>query len=485
MRKFLAIVAIVSALALTACGGQATSTPTPTEEPEPTTAPTEAPTDEPTAEAESVAATEAPTDEPTESPSEEPEATVAPTEAPTEETEATVAPTEEEPTAEAAAGATEAPTEEPTAEAESADATEESTDEVSAVAATQAPTDETVAAGETFVKTDWTCPEGFSGQQLSIYNWAAYIGDHTVSDFEILCDVTVVYDVYDSDEALITKMRQGNPGYDLGFPTDYANSIMSREELLGEVDKTKIPNFSNLSERFINQPFDPDNKYSVPYLWGTTGIGYNRAKVGEDITSFKQMFEYEGNVGWIDNARSMIGLALIELGFDPNSTNPEEIEQAKQFLIDHSANLVVIAADDGDSLLVQGEIDIVVEYGGDLYQQIVENGDDYVYIAPAGAVLDITSVVILKDAPNPDLAHVFIDYMLDPQVGAHIVDTVRYATPNQAAIDGGFIPEEILNNPAVSPNPEDQVSMWFVADIGDAEQLYNDAWDEIKVQIGQ
>jgi spermidine/putrescine transport system substrate-binding protein len=369
-----------------------------------------------------------------------------------------------------------------------ADESEPSTEATAEPTADSAETESEEADASTAdgvsVQTEWVCPEGFSGQQLSIYNWATYIGDTTVSDFEALCGVTVVYDVYDSDDALITRMRQGNPGYDLGFPTDYATAVLRREELLEPVDKSQIPNFANLGERFINQPFDPENQFSVPYLWGTTGIGYNRAKVGE-ITSFQQLFEYDGNVAWMENTRSMMGIALIQLGFDPNSTDPDEIEQAKQFLINNSDNVAVIAADDGDSLLVQGEVDIAVEYGGDMYQQILENGDDYAYIAPPGAVLDITSVVILKDAPNVELAHVFIDYMLDPNVAAHIVDTVRYATPNQAAIDGGFIPEEILNNPAVSPAPEDQTSMWFVNDIGDVEQLYNDAWDEIRVNIGQ
>lgn len=359
-----------------------------------------------------------------------------------------------------------------------------------APATTPTPTEE-VAADDadaslsTFVQTAWDCPDEFRGQQLSIYNWATYIGSSTVSDFEILCGVQVVYDVYDSDEALIARMRQGNPGYDLGFPTDYATSVMIREGLLAEVDKSLLPNFANLSDVFIDQAFDPGNQYSVPYLWGTTGIGYNRTRVEGEITSFRQLFEHAGSVAWLEDGRRMIGLALLELGFDPNSTNPDEVEQAKQFLISNSGNVRIIAADDGDSLLVQGEVDMVVEYGGDMYQQILENGEDYVYIAPSGAILDITSVVILKDAPNSALAHAFIDYLLDPAVAAHIVDTVRYATPNEAAIEAGFISEEILSNSAINPDEEAQQTMWFVEDIGDAETLYNDAWDEIKVSIGQ
>lgn len=340
---------------------------------------------------------------------------------------------------------------------------------------------------ETAVDTEWTCPEGFEGQTLSIFNWATYIGDDTVADFEKLCGVTVLYDVYDSDESLIARLRQGNPGYDVAFPTDYAVAIMIREGLAAEIDHEKIPNLANNYEIYLDPYFDPGNKHSVPYVWGTTGIGYDIDRTGEEITTWDQVFEYEGRVAWVDSPRTMIAIALTVLGLDPNTVDPDEIDQAKQFLIDHSSNVVAIAGDDGDALLAQGEVDIAIEYGGDVFQQISEcECDNLRYAVPeVGAIRDLTSIVLLADGPNPELAQVFMDYMMDKDVHAAIVNTIYYPSPNREAIENGLIDPEFLANPAGNPPEETLDTMFFILDVGEeAEQLYNDAWDEIVIMTG-
>lgn len=374
---------------------------------------------------------------------------------------------------------------------EEADATEETaTDEAEATeeadATEEAAADATneVAAAEI---EPWVCPPGFEGQTLSLYNWATYIGDNTVADFEEACGVTVLYDIYDSDEILISRLRQGNPGYDAAFPTDYAVAILIREGLAAEIDLNNIPNFANADPAFLNQHFDPENKHSVPYVWGTTSIAYNNTSVTDPIESWEDFFNYEGRVAWIDVARVMIGSALLVLGKDPNSTDPADIEEAKQYLIDHSANVIRIAGDDGDSLLAQGEVDAVVEYGGDIHQQLVDcQCQDYTYVLPEeGAFIDITSIVLLADGPNPELAQVWMDYVLHPQVGADITNTIAYPSPNRIANEMGLILPELTNDPSVTPSQSDVEKMHFVMDVGDAEQLYNDAWDEVKVAIGQ
>lgn len=174
----------------------------------------------------------------------------------TEATENTTAATEEA-TEEAGEEATAEATEDTTA-ATTEEASTDSTEETTAVAteeSTEGSTETTNSTG-TFVDTEWTCPEGFEGQTLSLFNWATYIGDNTVSDFEKLCGVSVQYDVYESDEALIARLRQGNPGYDLAFPTDYAVAIMARDGLVGEIDLDNIPNVANIDERYLKPYFD-------------------------------------------------------------------------------------------------------------------------------------------------------------------------------------------------------------------------------------
>lgn len=337
------------------------------------------------------------------------------------------------------------------------------------------------------VDTEWTCPEGFEGQTLSVFNWATYIGDSTVSDFETLCGVNIIYDVYDSDETVVALLRNGNPGYDIGFNTDYAVDIMAREGLLGEIDLANIPNIVNIDERYLKPYFDPENKHSVPYVWGTTGIGYNIKATGREITKWEDVFEYEGRISWVDSPRAMFGAALTVLGLDPNTTAPDDIELAKQYLIEHSSNVVAIAADDGDALLAQGEVDIAVEYGGDVFQQIAEcECDTLRYVVPEkGGILDLTSIQLFANGPNPALAQVFMDYLLDPHVHAAIINTIYYPSPNKVAMELGLIDPDFLENPAGNPPPEVISEMFYIMAVDpDAEQAYNDAWDEVKIYAG-
>lgn len=332
----------------------------------------------------------------------------------------------------------------------------------------------------------WTCPEGFAGQTLNVFNWTTYIGETTIEDFERLCDVTVTYDNFDSNEAMVARLRQGNPGFDVVFANEYIIPVMIREELVLPINLDNIPNIVNIADRWRGLSFDPNNAYSVPYLWGTTGIAYNVEKVGEPITSWEQVFNYNGPVAWLNDSRSTLSVALNLLGFDPSSTNPDEIAQARDYLLQRSSNVVAIHNDDGQLMLERGEVDIVIEYGGDIYQLITScECDTYTYVIPdEGSVADIASMLVPTGAQNPALAEVFMDYILDPAVGAMIVNFTTYATPNQAAIDSGFIDPAILSNPAITPNETALENMWFLEDVGDAEQAYNDAWDEILILAG-
>ncbi len=336
-------------------------------------------------------------------------------------------------------------------------------------------------------KIAWTCPEGFEGQTLSVYNWATYIGSNTIRTFEALCGVKVVYDVYDNNEAMVARLRQGNPGYDIAFPNDYIIPLMIRENLVIEVDSTRIPNIANLADSWRGMAFDPDNVYTVPYLWGTAGIAYNVNHIATPPQTWIDIFTYDGKVAWINESRTMMSVALNTLGYEPNSTDADEIAAARDFLVAHAGNVVAVASDDGQALLERGEVDMVIEYGGDILQLAIDcECEDFAYVLPKdGTVLDIATMVLLADAPNPDLALVFMDYILDPYVNSQIVNEVAYPTANQAAIDSGFIAEDLLNDPLVFPNLENAEDSWFLDDIANADVLYNDAWDEVLILIGK
>lgn len=334
----------------------------------------------------------------------------------------------------------------------------------------------------------WVCPEGFEGQTLNVYNWSTYIAEDTIPNFEEACGVSVNYDIFDSDDTMLTRIRQGNPGYDIVVPSGDTVAVMIREELLIPLDPEAIPNMENIDPLFLNPPYDPESAYSVPYQWGTVGLGYNTEVFPDGITSWEQMYEHDGPVAWLDDRRATFGVALIELGYDPNTTDTDEIAEARDYLIEKGSNVVAVAADDGQVLLERGDVDITVEYSGDIFALADEcECDTYAYVIPEeGANLWTDNLAIPVDAPNPELAMVFIDYVLDPQVGADISNYTAYASPNKTAIDLELIDPEYLDNPAIYPDPNGDTILFLIKEADpDTEQAYNDAWDELLIFLGQ
>jgi spermidine/putrescine transport system substrate-binding protein len=350
----------------------------------------------------------------------------------------------------------------------------------------------------------WTCPEGFAGQTLSIFNWGTYISDednpdtadvneNLIENFEQLCSVSVIYDgTMESSEALLARLRGGNPGYDLAMPTGYIIPLLIEEQLIVPINLDTIPNAANINPNLANPWYDPEQMYSLPYFWGTIAIGYNYARVGEDITRWEQFFTYDGPVSWLEDRRSVLGIALLMLGFDPNSEDPAEVDQAVQYLIDNSANVVTIAQDDGQVLLARGDVDMAIEYNGDIFQiaadceASADCSDDFRYVIPQeGSVRWTDNMVIPAGAPNQALAEVFMDYLYDPMIAAINANFVQYGSPNGVAVSEGLIDEALLTNPGIYPTAEIDALLFEVLDMPDAEILYSDAWEVVKLAIGR
>ena len=368
-----------------------------------------------------------------------------------------------------------------------------------AVLAQDATEEATAEAG-----TPWTCPDGFQGQTLSFYNWATYVAEDTIPNFEAACGVTVEVTNFGSNEEMLDTLRQENKGYDVIVPSDYTVSIMRAEGLLEPLDKDQIPNIANISPDLMNRDFDPGNEYSVPYQWGTVGVGYDvnavAATLGEgtEITSWEQIFNYpERRVAWLDDGRIMIGTALVYLGFSPNTHNLDELQQAVDFLIESGQkNVVALAPDNGQEMLATDQVDVVTEYNGDIFQvaeacaaDATACGTEYKYVIPQeGGNVWIDNLSIPVGAPNKALAEVFINYILDPQVGADISNYTLYASPNKAAIDAGLIDPAYLSSTAIYPDEAAMSNLFNLLGFSDdleVEQAYNDAWTDIKIALGQ
>lgn len=332
----------------------------------------------------------------------------------------------------------------------------------------------------------WECPPEFAGQTLNVYNWSLYIGETTVPTFEELCDVEVVYDVYDTTEVVISRLREGNPGYDVVFMSDFMITMMIEEGYLEPLDYSKIPNFANIGAEFTDPAYDPGNAYSVPYLWGTTGIFVNTNEVTEPVTSWEQFFNYDGPVAWLDEATTMIALGALLTGHEPNPTSEEVVLEARDYLIEHGGNVRTISADI-IPLMETGEVDMAIGYNGEAYQLLESCQCDYFsYVIPdEGSNIYMDAMSIPVGAQNPDLAHAFIDYILDPVVGAEIANYIVYATPNQAVLDADLVDPAYRNDPAIYLAPEVIETLFYLKNNIDLELAILDAWDEVTLTVGE
>jgi spermidine/putrescine transport system substrate-binding protein len=316
-------------------------------------------------------------------------------------------------------------------------------------------------------------------RSLAIYNWDTYIDPAILDDFAVEFEVVIAYDIFDSSEELLQRMRLNPSTYDLIVPTDYAVSLLRQERLLGVVNRPQISNFNNIDSTFLNPPFDPGNRHCVPYLWGTMGVGYDEARTGRPVNSWAEFFspEFHGRIALMDSMRTTIGLVLLHLGYSPNTSNPLEIAAARDFLIDLNEHVVAYAPDDGQDMLLDGSADLVIEWSGDILQ-IMEENETIRYLIPIeGSIIWTDSICLTAEAPNPAMAEAFINYLLRPEVGAALAEYTRYASPNQAAQQ--FVNPQDLSNPAIYPSLAARQRLYSLDDVGGALPLYEAAWTAV------
>jgi len=308
-----------------------------------------------------------------------------------------------------------------------------------------------VAAGLTFPKLAWSQEEE---KRLNYYNWDTYIGETTLDDFEDKTGIEVTMDLFADNDELFAKLREGNPGYDVIVPTnDYAERMILAE-MLEPLDLKKIPNFQkNVNEAFQDAGFDPGRKYTIPYMWGTLGIGYRKSAVDGIPDSWEWIFgsdKYAGRIAALSEATSVFGVCAKYLGMSYNITDKADIDKVEAQLIKQKPNIKVFAEDNGQDLLLSGTVDLTMEWNGDILQVMAED-DDLDYVVPKeGSLVWQDTLAIPKGAPHPENAHVFINYILDAEAGAKIADYIQYATANEAARQK--LGDDYKKNPAIFPS---------------------------------
>lgn len=320
--------------------------------------------------------------------------------------------------------------------------------------------------------------------ELHLFIWANYIDPEVYQLFEKEFGVKVIEENFDSNETLRTKLQAGATGYDIIVPSDYTVEALIKQGLLAELDLSKIPNVQHISQRFRGLYYDPQNRYSIPYLWGTTGIGYNAQKLETPPTSWADLFEptslekYRNRVSMLDDPRETIGAALKYLGYSVNNTDPQALEAAKDLLLAQKPYLARYDSETYDDFLLTGDLVIAHGWSGEFAKARLENPNIHYIIPKEGGVIWADNLAIPKSSQKIELAHKFIDFLLRPQINAKIVNFLRYPSTNEAAT--AFILPEIATDPSIYPPQEILEKLEWIRDIGEAVALYEAVWDEVK-----
>jgi spermidine/putrescine-binding protein len=321
---------------------------------------------------------------------------------------------------------------------------------------------------------------GALAEKISVYNWGDYIDPETLKMFEEETGIEVEYMVFETNEDMYAKIANGKSSFDVIVPSDYMVERMIRENLLQEINWDNIPNVANINPRFMNRPYDPDSRYSVPYTWGTMGILYNKGMVKEEPHSWQIMMDdtYAMDMFMLNSPRDTIGIALIMCGYDINSTDDEALEAAKNLLIKQKPMVLAYVVDEVKDKMIGGEAAVALVWSGDATFSMDEN-DELNYVVPEeGSNIFFDSFCIPANAKNVSGAEKFIDFLCRGDIAAMNYNYVGYAIPNTAAIK--ILGEEEYNASPVNNPPQEVLDKCQVFRyLGEDTKKYDQIWTEI------
>ncbi len=319
-----------------------------------------------------------------------------------------------------------------------------------------------------------------STKVLNVYNVGDYIDEELITKFEEETGIDVLYETYDTNEMMYQKVRSGSTNYDLVFPSDYMIAKMKNEDLLQKIDFKNIPNFKYIEKGFTNPVYDESNEYSVPYMWGTFGILYNTKMVEESVDSWDILWnpKYKGNIMMFDSVRDTMGIALKKLGYSLNSTNPKEVNEAKELLMEQKDLVMAYVNDEGKDRLLGEEVAMGIIYSGDAVTLMEENPNLRYAIPKEGTNKWVDAMCIPTTAQNKKEAEMFINFLLEPENAKINAEYIGYSIPNTAALK--LLDEEITNNPVAYPSEKILDKSETFIDIGKDIKIYDRAWIELK-----
>ena len=318
-------------------------------------------------------------------------------------------------------------------------------------------------------------------QRLNLYNWDTYTGKTTLADFKAATGIAVKMSLFATNDELFSKLKAGNPGFDVIVPSNEYVTRLRIAGLIQELDLAKIPNRRNLLPNFLDPPFDPGRRYSMPYTWLLLGIGYRKSKIDGVPDSWKWVMDsdrYKGRIGLFSEADDLIELGAKYMGHSVNDIPRSLIDQIAAMYIRQKPNIKIFHNDEGQDLLLAGDIDIVMEYNGDIAQVMLEDPDLDFVVPREGTLLNSDCLCIPAGAPRPDNAHQFINFVLDAKNGAEISQTIRYPTPNGAAL--ALMPADYRDSPVIFPPPQIMAKCEYARFEGlERAQLYDETLTRI------
>jgi spermidine/putrescine-binding protein len=326
-------------------------------------------------------------------------------------------------------------------------------------------------------------PSSPSGKVLNLYIWTNYLPKNVLADFERQTGIKVNVDTFDSNEAVLAKLQSGVSGYDVVVPSDYMLKTLIPQGLVRPLDRSRLRHFENLDPRLLNQKFDPGNAHSIPYLWGTTGIGYDKKKVQKTVDSWGVLFDpkYAGRILMLDDPREAFGAALKLMGRSINEKDPAILRKAADMLKAQKALVRTYNSADFANLLAAGDVDLAQGWNGEIAAVISKAPERLAYVVPKeGGTLWIDNLAIPTTAKNLDSAYAFLAYTLKPDVAAAIVNGVHYAGANRAALP--LIDAGLRQDPAIYPPKEVLDRCELIEDLGTTTQLIDELWTEVKAK---
>lgn len=318
---------------------------------------------------------------------------------------------------------------------------------------------------------------------LNVYGWPSEIPDFVIRQFEKETGIKVNFSTYDNNEIMYAKLRAvRNAGYDIVMPSGYYVDRMRHQNMLEPIDKTKLTNWNNLDPAFLHAAYDPEMQYSIPYLWGITGIFYNKNNAAPLPKSWSDLWDhrYANQLMLLDDIREVFSMGLLSLGFSANDTNPSHIQAAYLKLKTLMPNVKVFSSDTVVSILIDEDANTGMVWNGDAYKASQENANVQFVFPSEGFVIWMDNFAIPKNAPHKEAAYLFLNFMLRAEVAKEVALYTNFPIANLAGKN--LLPSAMKNNPWIYPSKEIMKHGQYQTDVGDAVlRVYEKYWEELKM----